>query len=32
LFADGGFIADGVFIGGVEAVVEVSGFPEVVEA
>jgi hypothetical protein len=32
LFADGGFIEDGVFIGGVEAVVEVSGFPEVVLA
>jgi hypothetical protein len=32
LFADGGFIEDGVFIGGVEAVVEVSGFPEVGEA
>jgi hypothetical protein len=32
LFADGLFVADGVFVGGVEAVVEVSGFPEVVLA
>jgi len=32
LFADGGFVEDGVFVGGVEAVVKVSGFPEVGEA